>query len=177
MWHCLLRSLFWAISGYLSYEDVQRNMINTVGGWENETTTHKGNLCSPFKHDSRCALFSLLSFVTTNSTPQREAQRMSCFKQRLQPAQKFQNRTPKGQTVWYSKNQWDSLNQIHFFVKTSLIKMPIPEFNLNIVKEKSTSYHYGFAFQQWPVEFSRECVNDESAIHPLEGHNRHQTPF
>ena len=38
------------------------------------------NLCTPFKHDSRCALFSLLSFVTTNSTPQREAQRMSCLK-------------------------------------------------------------------------------------------------
>ena len=39
----------------------------------------KYNLCTPFKHDSRCALFSLLSFVTTNS-PQREAQRMSCLK-------------------------------------------------------------------------------------------------
>ena len=43
-------------------------------------------LYTPFKHDSRCALFSLLSFVTTNLTPQREAQRMSCLKgvQRLQ---------------------------------------------------------------------------------------------
>ena len=47
-------------------------------------------LRTPFKHDSRCALFSLLSFVTTNSTPQREAQRMSCLKgvQRLGEVQK-----------------------------------------------------------------------------------------
>ena len=37
-------------------------------------------LRTPFKHDSRGALFSLLSFVTTNSTSQREAQRMSCLK-------------------------------------------------------------------------------------------------
>ena len=37
-------------------------------------------LRTPFKDDSRCALFSLLSFVTINSTPQREAQRMSCLK-------------------------------------------------------------------------------------------------
>ena len=39
------------------------------------------NLRSPFKYDSRCALFSLLSFVTTNSTPQKEAQRMSYLKE------------------------------------------------------------------------------------------------
>ena len=37
-------------------------------------------LGTPFKHGSRCALFSLLSFVTKNSAPQREAQRMSCLK-------------------------------------------------------------------------------------------------
>ena len=41
---------------------------------------HENNLRTPFKHDSRCALFSLLSFVSKNSTPQREAQRMSCLK-------------------------------------------------------------------------------------------------
>ena len=29
------------------------------------------DLCNPFKHDLRCALFSLLSFVKTNSTSQR----------------------------------------------------------------------------------------------------------
>ena len=38
------------------------------------------NLRTPLKHDSRCALFSLSSFVATNSTPQREAQRMSCLR-------------------------------------------------------------------------------------------------
>ena len=42
--------------------------------------SRSSQLWTPFKHDSRCALFSLLSFVTTNSTPQREAQRMSCLK-------------------------------------------------------------------------------------------------
>ena len=35
------------------------------------------NLRTPFKYDSRCAL---LSFVTTNSTPQREVQWMSYLK-------------------------------------------------------------------------------------------------
>ena len=45
--------------------------------WRTLTTC---KLRTPFKHDSRCALFSILSFATTNSTLQREAQRMSCLK-------------------------------------------------------------------------------------------------
>ena len=50
-----------------------------ISSFENKGI-NKCKLRSPFKHDSRCALFSLLSFVTTNSTPQREAQRMSYLK-------------------------------------------------------------------------------------------------
>ena len=40
------------------------------------------NLCNPFKYDLRCALFSLLSFVKTNLTPQgeREAKRRPYLK-------------------------------------------------------------------------------------------------
>ena len=37
-------------------------------------------LCNPFNSDRGCALFSLLSYLKTNSTPQREAPRRSGLK-------------------------------------------------------------------------------------------------
>ena len=48
--------------------------VNSLKRWivQNDTTTDVSFI--------RCALFSLLSFVTRNSTPQREALRMSCLK-------------------------------------------------------------------------------------------------
>ena len=94
-------------------------------------TEQNRKLRTPFKHDSRCAFFSLLSFVTTNSTPQREAQRMSCLKgvQRL---------------------ILNASNPLRIFIK-STTKMIYSKFEFNFENQKTAPYFSLVVFEKFSM--------------------------